>query len=424
MNEARITAGDQASEPPGRLLPLQGLRVVDLTRYVSGPFCTMMLADAGADVIKVEPPGGEVSRGLEPLIAGPGAERVSGYFLRYNRHKRSICIDLRAQEGRHLLARMLSSSDILVENYRPGVLESLGFGEAELARINSRLIYCSISGFGHTEGPYRNWPAYHMTAEALAGAIARSSHGGTLPVPLGLIVGDVFPAVLAAAGIMMAVQGRTMTGSGSRVDIAMYDAMISLNELAIGKAALAGRDVAAGIMAHPFYAPWGIFAARDGHVALNVSTDRQWLGLCQALGSAELMNQSRLRQSADRVRHMDEAIRPVLEPWMRRRTREEAVHALTAQGVPAAPIRSAAEVLNCPQAHSREMISTIEAAAGAVTRVAASPVKFRSMNSPQTEDDRPIRAPQAGADSLEILHELGLRAAEIEALRDQGIVPE
>lgn len=403
-------------------LPLEGLRVIDLTRYVAGPYCTMQLADAGADVIKVEPLGGEISRTLEPLIDKDDGEPLSGYFTRYNRHKRSICIDLTKPAGRAVLTELLRISDVLVENYRPGVLERLGFGENHLAGINPQLVYCSVSGYGHSDGPYRDRPAYHMTAEALAGAVARTADQGLPPIPVGLIIGDIFPAALATTGILMALQRRSRTGSGGRVDIAMYDAMISMNELNIGRAALSGRPVVIGATAHPFYAPWGVFQARDGHVVLNVSTDRQWQGMCRAVSSPELLGQKRLERSKDRVRHMDEVIRPVLEPWLRQRTRGEAVRALIEESVPAAPIADSVEVLACPQAHAREMIAVVEAEDGRMTRVAGNPIKIRSMASGQPADSRPARIPGPGADSRDILRELGLEAEEAEALLREGIV--
>jgi len=403
-------------------LPLEGLRVVDLTRYVAGPYCTMQLADAGADVIKVEPVGGEVTRTLEPLINGIVGKPLSGYFLRYNRYKRSICLDLTSTHGKQIFTELLRVSDVLVENYRPDVLSNLGFGEDELGKINPRLIYCSVTGYGHSDGPYRNRPAYHMTAEVLAGAVARTAGQDSPPTPLGLIIGDIFPAALATSGILMALHRRSRTGLGGRVDIAMYDAMISMNELNVGKTALTGAPVVIGGHAHPFYAPWGVFPTRDGHIVLNVSTDRQWQGTCRAIGSVDLLADGRLRLSKGRVTHFDDVIRPVLESWLKCRTREEAVDALVQESVPAAPVRDSGEVLDCPQARARAMVVSIGTHGDSETRVVGNPIKIRPMSGGQPSDDRPRRSPSAGADTRVILRELGFSEAQVERLLSEGVV--
>ena len=227
----------------GSELPLAGVTVLDLTRFVAGPYATMLLADAGADVIKVEPIAGEETRRLDPILTGPQGATVSGYFLRLNRSKRSLTIDLRSSRGVGVFLDLVAAADVVVENFRPGVMDRLGLGYATLRQRNSRIVYCSISGYGHTPSPRRDEPAFAAIAEANTGVLGRPERPGAAPIRLGPPIGDVFPGSMAVSGIVMALFRVARTGVGAHVDIAMYDAMLSLNECAVAMQSVLHRDV-------------------------------------------------------------------------------------------------------------------------------------------------------------------------------------
>lgn len=332
--------------------PLEGVVVLDLSRYIAGPYCTMLMADAGATVIKVEPPAGDDTRRLEPFVVGASGEDVSAYFIRMNRGKKSIVIDLKSTRGRQELIELLTKSDVLVENYATGVLERLGFPDEYLHEINPSLIYCSVSGFGHSQSPMKDRPAYNIVAEYEAGVFYQKNSAST-PAPLGPPVGDMFPALHALSGLLMALYRKAKTGEGGRVDIAMYDSMLSLNEIRSTYAVLYGKEWDPSV--HPFYAPYGVFRVRDGYICIDVTTKPQWKGFCQAIESPELAQLSGLDTGPQRVSQFDELIRGPLEQWLTGQTKESAVNRLVLYRVPAAVIRRPGEALASPQAASREM---------------------------------------------------------------------
>ncbi|MGH3402066.1 MAG: CaiB/BaiF CoA transferase family protein, partial [Streptosporangiaceae bacterium] len=216
-------------DPKASDLPLAGVIVIDLSRYIAGPYCSMLMADSGATVIKVEPPRGDDTRSLlEPYLEDNDGEQVSAYFLRMNRRKRSVMLDLKSEIGQQALADLIGSADVVLENYRPGVFAHLGFDEERLAQLNPGLVYCTISGFGHTDTPMRDRPAYNIVAEYEAGVYFRNDQT-VAPAPIGPPVGDLFPALHALSGLLMALYRKAVTGAGGRVDIAMFDSMLSLN---------------------------------------------------------------------------------------------------------------------------------------------------------------------------------------------------
>lgn len=356
--------------------PLQGTVVLDLTRFMSGPYATMLLADAGADVIKVEPLGGEETRTLHPFMQDHDGEDISGYFLRLNRRKRSVCLDLRSPEGRDAFIALAKGADVVVENYRPGVMDKLGIGAEVLMQANPRLVYCAISGFGQTASPKRDWPAFNLVPEAMAGVLSQSPTPGVPPRPVGPALGDLFPSMHAVSGILMALLRRHATDRGSVVDIAMYDSMLSLNEMALGVASMTGSELLYGQRVNPNLAPYGYFPAQDGWVCIAVGPNRQWESLCQLMGRPDMGVDERLNSGAGRASNFKELIEPVLLPWLAERGRDEIAAQLAAVGVPAAPVRNASEALQCDQALGRGMVADVHAPAGKAWKVAGSPVRL------------------------------------------------
>lgn len=380
-------------------LPLAGVVVVDLSRYIAGPYCSMLMADAGATVIKVEPPRGEDTRSLEPYVQDENGARVSAYFLRMNRNKRSVTLDLKSEAGQQALADLISRADVLLENYRPGVLARFGFDDERLAALNSGLVYCTISGFGHTESPMRERPAYNVVAEYEAGVYFQPDPEA-VPAPVGPPVGDLFPALHALSGLLMALYRKTTTGQGGRVDIAMFDSMLSLNEIRSSYAKLYGRDWDPA--AHPFYSPYGVFPVRDGHVCIDVTTDPQWRGFCVAIGRPDLYELDGMATGPERVARFDSDIKAPLEAWLGTQDRDSAVATLTRHHVPAAAIRHPGEALESEQSRARRMEVTVRSAGGAEVSTVGTPIKIGSWQ------DQPVDAVGAdlGADTESVMREI------------------
>jgi crotonobetainyl-CoA:carnitine CoA-transferase CaiB-like acyl-CoA transferase len=379
--------------------PLDGIRVLDLTRFIAGPYCTMLLADQGAEVVKVEPPGGEETRALAPLLGETDEERVSAYFLRYNRSKRSVCLDLRDDEGRATFARLVEAADVLVENFRPGVLERLGFGWDDLRALNPRLVYCTITGFGHSESPLRNRGAFTPIVEASAAAVTYKTTN-PLPATAGYPVGDVFPAALAVAAISMALLRRERDGLGARVDMAMYDAMVSLNERAIGMSAMLGRDHYPGLARDIGSAPTDVYEAKDGFITLAVVGEPMWQRFCAALGRDDWARDEELSSGPQRGAAHETVIRPGIQEWLATRTRAEAVAALIEAGVPAAEVARPLEVVASEQTRARGMVVEYGTWGSVVATVAGSPIHFG-------DEPRPVPgpAPAVGEHTDEVLRE-------------------
>lgn len=355
--------------------PLEGTVVLDLTRWLSGPYCTMMLADAGATVIKVEPREGEINRRLETIVRSPEHEDVSSYFLRLSRRKQSVTLDLRDEQDRERFLMMVREADVLVENFRPGVMERLGLGQETLREIRPELVFCSISGFGATETDMREWPSFNLVAEAMSGLVRIDEKTGE-PHGFGPAIGDLVPSLHAVTGILQALLRRHMTGAGSFVDIAMLDSCLSINELAIAGASIAGEEIEYGRRVNPNLAPYGLFPVKDGFLCIAIADETQWLRFCGALGRDDLAADQRLRTGAGRVDHFDDIIVPAMDAWLSVLTREEAAKALAEAGVPAAPVWRSSEALNTKQALQREMSEVVYSPDGHGWPIPANPVRL------------------------------------------------
>jgi len=386
---------------------LAGLRVVDLSRILAGPFCTQLLADHGASVIKVEPPAGDDTRAWGP----PFRDGQSGYFDGLNRGKRSIAVDLGRETGRAVLLRLLEGADALVENFKPGQMEKWGLGyERTLAARFPRLVYARVTGFGDT-GPLAGMPGFDAVAQMMSGVASLNGAADGPPFRSGAPVSDLAAGLYAAAGLAMALVERARSGRGQMVEVSLLDASVSLlrphgaNWLAGGE-----RPRRAG-NAHPNLAPYDLFETARGAVFVAVGNDRQFARLCAALGRPELADDPRFRRVADRGAHR-RALHEALAPLFAARESGALAQELMARGVPAGPVLEVPEALAHPQVAERGMIVETDGYRGI-----ASPL--RMSRSPTAAPQRP---PALSADARAVLAEAGYAAAEIESLVAEGAV--
>jgi CoA:oxalate CoA-transferase len=370
--------------------PFSGLLVLDLTRVLAGPFCTMMLAELGARVIKVEnPAGGDDSRRFEPF-----AGTQSAYFASLNRGKESIALDLKADADRALLLRMARRADVLVENYRPGTLDRLGLGYERLREINPRLVYAAVSGFGQT-GPWRARPAYDLIAQALSGMMSVTGQPGGPPTKAGTSVADVTGGLFALSGIAAALYHRERTGAGTKVDVAMLDGQLAILESAVMRYAVSGQVPRAMGNRHPSIAPFESYEAADRPLILAAGNDALFARACQALGVPALAADPRFLTNADRVQHAEE-LKGELEAVLRAAPAAHWLAALESAGVPCSPVHTVADAVEHEQTRARNMIVT----AGGL-RMCGNPIKLGGFADPPTR--RP--APALDADGERIRRE-------------------
>ncbi len=403
-------ATSSAAEP--RRSPLQGTVVLDATRVLAGPYATMILADLGAEVIKVERPGqGDDSRAYGPFNAGSSA-----YYASLNRGKKSVTLDLKSEPGRDAFLRLADQADVLVENFRPGVMAGLGLGWDEVHARNPGLVYASCSGFGQT-GPYADRPAYDVVAQAMGGlmAVTGEEHGG--PVRVGASMGDLSAALFLVTGILAALLERESTGLGAHVDVAMLDSVVALLENAIVRNDL--EDVAPGRLGtrHPAITPFQAFATSDGHIVVAAGNDALWEHLCDVTGAGALTADVRFATNRDRTANHG-ALEGALSPIFAARTSAEWLVTLLDAGVPCGPVNGIEAVVNDPQIAAREMLVEVADREGRSFRVAGSPLRLSTGGAtPRTW------VASLGEHTEELLRErLGMDEESIEALRRQAVI--
>jgi crotonobetainyl-CoA:carnitine CoA-transferase CaiB-like acyl-CoA transferase len=398
--------------PTTRRGPLDGLLVIDLSRVLSGPYCTMLLADMGARVVKVEQPG----RGDETRAWGPpflGGE--SAYFLSINRNKESLALNLRHPEAVRMVTALASRADVLVENFRPGTLDRLGLGHDKLTAANPRLITCSISGFGQ-DGPKRDRPGYDMVIQAEGGLMDITGPAEGSGYRLGVAVADILTGMLAAQGVLLALHARHDTGRGQKVDVAMLDSVAALLSYQAGLQ-FAGQAPHRMGNRHPTIAPYDSFQTSDGEMVLAVGNDEQWQRFCAAAGLAALAANGAYADNPGRVRQYD-ALRPAIADAMRLRTTVSWVEVLTDAGVPCGAVRSVGEVLKDPQLAAREMIAHVDhPTAGTIGQLGV-PIKLSS-----TPGSVRTPPPRLGEHTEKILRDdLGLNDGDIRRLKEEGAI--
>jgi CoA:oxalate CoA-transferase len=383
--------------------PFSDILVVDLTRVLAGPYCALLMAELGARVIKIEPPRhGDDSRMIGPFIKSKSGKTKSGYFLSINRGKESIALDLKAAADRKIFDALLARADVLIENYRGGTMEKLGFGWETLQARYPKLIYAGISGFGHT-GPYAQRPAYDMVVQAMGGIMSLTGHPGSPPTRVGSSMGDLTAGLFAMGGISAALYDRTKTGRGMKVDISMLDCQVAILENAIARYVATG-DVPGPLGSrHPSIAPFAAFATKDGHIVIAAGTDLLFTRVMKVLGRSELTSDPRFRTNPDRVAHW-QSLQREIETALAARNSSDWLGPLEEEGVPCAPLNDVADVMANPQVAARNMIVTALDPDLGPLKMQGNPIKMSTYDDPTTR----APAPDLDADRAEILKELGL----------------
>jgi crotonobetainyl-CoA:carnitine CoA-transferase CaiB-like acyl-CoA transferase len=394
-------------------LPLTGIRVIDYSHFLAGPHMSRCLAAMGAEVIKVErPKGGDAGR-----AHGYFKDGQSGYFLQQNMGKQGLCIDLKDKRGLVLMHELVKTADVFVENYRPGALEKLGLGYAELSRRNPRLIYCSVSAYGHT-GPDSAKAGFGLIAEAKSGAMAQLGTEGEAPPLLRMPIADMYAGMHGVAAICAALVGRATSGKGQHIDLALYDCMVSMHDYAVQRYTLSGgtdlpRQAGSGQPDSPIY---GVFSGRDGYLVIAAQVDDAWKRLARLIGGDELASDARFAEPAGRAKSYAEAT-SLVEDWTKRRTVKECLAALDAVEVPCAAVQTIDQVLADPQIVARDMVIEQEHPVLGKVRLANLPFRFSDCDTTPK-----LPAPLLGQHNRTIAASLGYSEAGIAALIKDGVL--
>lgn len=376
--------------------PLSGIKVLDLSRVLAGPYCTALLADLGAEIIKLEPPAGDDYRHI-----GPFRDGESALFTLNNRGKKSVVLDLKKPADLELAQALAARVDVLVENFRPGVAARLGLGAEALRKANPRLIYCSISGFGQ-EGPFKDLPAYDLVVQAMSGLMAATGEEGGTPLKTGESIADLVAGLFASWSIMAALVQRNATGQGAALDIAMYDALFSMLTTSHAQHFYGGVLPGRVGNRHPLSTPFGCFRTSDGQVVIAVLNGGQFQRLAGLIGKPEIAIDPRFASDSSRTEH-EPALRSLIEAWSTGLTTEEAVAALAAEGLPTAPIWDIAQAADNEHAAMRGLVSTLAHPVLGHTPIVGQPVRFDGV--------KPVAAtaaPRLGGDIETVLKEFGL----------------
>lgn len=392
--------------------PLDGLKVLDLTRVLAGPYATMLLGDLGAEVIKIEQPGtGDESRNFGPFKNG-----FSLYFMSVNRGKQSVTLNLKTERGRAIFKQLLAQTDILVENFRPGTMEKLGLDYDTLKVEQPSLIYAACSGFGQT-GPYAQQGAYDMIIQGMGGIISITGEPDGPPVRVGTSISDITAALFTTIGVLSALHHRNRTGSGQFVDVAMLDSLVAVLENAVVRYFATGEAPKPLGARHPAITPFEAFASADGHVIIALGNDTLWAKFCEHVNREELISDERFRTNADRTENHGELFL-ILSEIMARRKTDDWIDALGKIGVPCGPINAMDKVVSHPQVQAREMITRIAHQVTGEVEVPGVPIKLS-----ETPGDVDAPAPSLGEHTTEILTGLlKMSPAEVEQLKRDGVI--
>lgn len=390
---------------------LDGIRVVDLSRVLAGPYCSMILTDLGAEVIKVEEqPNGDEARQVGPFVNG-----FSAYFMSLSRGKKSITLDLKHPRGRSLLIELAKVSDILLENFRPGTMHRLGLGYDALHQINPRLVYASLSGFGQT-GPYASRRAFDIVAQGMSGMMSITGEPGRPPVRVGAAIGDLGAGLFTAIGILAALQARERTGAGQQVDVGMLDCQVALLEYAIIRYTTTGIIPGPLGTRHPFITPFEAFETKDGSVVLGVGT-KHWQRFCAKLGLPGVAEDPRFTTNTLRTEHY-EVLRPIVAEVIKKKTMADWIREMEEIGIPCGPINTVDRVLADPQVQAREMVVEVDHEGIGKVKMAGCPIKLSD-----TPSGIQGPAPFLGQHTDEVLISLlGHSKDEVAQLRGAGVV--
>ena len=370
------------TEPAEGRGPLADIVVLDMTRVLAGPFCTMLLSDLGARVIKIEPPGGDDARAYGPWVDGESA-----YFMSLNRGKESLALDLRAPDDRALFERLLAAADVLVENFRPGAMARLGYGWDSLRESHPRLIYAACSGFGQT-GPLARRPAYDMVVQGMGGIMSLTGHEDSPPTRVGTAIGDIAAGLFTAVGVNAALHERARTGRGRFVDVAMLDCQIAILENAIARYTTTGESPPPSGARHPSIAPFECYECAGGHVVLAAGNEALFGKLCEALGREDLQADPRFAGNPKRMENVL-ALKAELERTLKTRDAAHWLAVLEAAGVPCGPLNDVAGAVAEPQVRARNMVVRIDDPKAGPVRVAGNPIKMSGHADPPTRGPIP-----------------------------------
>ena len=393
--------------------PLEGIRVVDLTRILAGPYCTMMLGDMGAEVIKIEhPQGGDDTRGWGP----PFLNGVSTYFISINRNKKSLTLNLKDERGKELLRDLIRKGDVVVENFRPGTLDKLGFSWEEIHRINPAVIFASLSGFGQT-GPRKNEPGFDVVIQGEGGIMSITGEPDGPPSKFGASIGDITAGMLAAQGVLLSLYHREKTGVGQMVDVGMLDGQVALLTYHANNYFGTGKLPPRRGNKHPSITPYETYKCKDGYFNLGVGNDSLWRRFCDAMELAEIKEDPKFAVNKDRVDNRLE-LQEILDPFFAEKTVGETIETLRGAGIPCGPINNLEQVLNEPQILAREMVVDIDVPVAGPTKVTGVPIKL-------SETPGAVRTPPPtlGQHTDEVLESvLGMDEAQRDTLRKEGVV--
>ncbi|BBQ01987.1 formyl-CoA transferase (plasmid) [Burkholderia sp. SFA1] len=409
----RVTQGTGADRP------LSGIRVLTVENFIAAPFASMWLADAGAEVVKIEVPGGgDFARSTSPTKPGIDGLPSSLSFLRANRNKKSVTLDLKHPEGKRVFKSLAAEADVVLENLRPNVMDRLGLGYAELSRINPRLIYAAISGFGHGDiqpSPYGDLPAFDIVGQAMSGLMYRPERSGDRPVYLGFSLADIQCGNLALHGIMLALIHRVRSGRGKKVDISMVDASLVLNEISVTMYSATKQVAPPGV--HAVTAPFGAYRVADGYIVIAVIGEHIWKRFCEVINRPELVGDARFESGTSRRQHMT-ALNAHIDAWLDGKDRDEALGLLRAGGVPCSTVNDVADLFDCPHVAARNMLMQLDDPVWGNIHVAGNPIKMPDV--PEPESNVP---PLLGEHNRDVLRDwLGMSEAQIGALREQHAI--
>jgi CoA:oxalate CoA-transferase len=398
--------------------PLDGIRIIGLEQYMAGPYCTMLLADAGAEVIKIERPKyGDPRRSMPPFVEKNGVKKAAGY-MSYNRNKKSLALDLSKPEGQTVFKDLAKTADVVVENLRPGAMKKVGLSYEQLKETNPKLIWALISGFGQLEGyrgPYADRPAFDIVAEAMSGIMNLVGFEDKPPSWTIYGMADIYTGMVTSFGIMQALFMRERTGHGQLVDSAMFDNMLSLNESMVTLFSTAGQSPKRGVPKNLF--PRGAFKTKDGYIALNVPDNRIWERLCEVIGREDLKEDHRCKSGTERAANAT-FIQPIIENWLATLTRDDAVDTLNEIGVPTGPVYTAEDVFADPQVKARGMLMPIDDPDIGEYAFTRSPIHLS--DAPELPKNA---APNLGGDTEWVLRDiLGYNKTRINALVDSETV--
>jgi formyl-CoA transferase len=393
--------------------PLEGLRVLDLSRILAGPYCTMMLGDMGAEVIKVEQPGsGDDTRTWGPPWVGD----QSAYYLAINRNKRSLTLNLKHERARELLEQLVARSDVLIENFKAGGLAAMGLGYERLRQVNPRLVHCSITGYG-PDGPYSSRPGYDFIAQGMGGIMSVTGEPDGQPMKVGVAIADLTTGMFACSSILAALRHRDRTGQGQHLDVSLLESVVAWL-INVGSAyLLAGVELPRYGNAHPNIVPYRLFKARDKWFIVATGNDRQYYALCEVIGRPDLAEDTRFRFNPDRVANR-EALEAILADVFATRDAEDWTQALLAAGVPSGPVNSVADVFADPQVLARQMLIELRHPTLGTLKQAGFPYNFSA-----TPAEPRRHPPLLGEHSDEVLRDLlGLGPEQIAHLRGEGAI--